>query len=321
MADDGYLIGFEDSNGNFVEVGRFNNAGTSVTQPIELVHSSSGKKISIDSTGVSTSDLSVGGVDFADKADLNSTGVLKSTQVPNLSITSVDVVADQTARLNLAAQEGDVAIQTDINETFVLSTNDPTVDSNWKKVQLDVVGAIDGQTITPGQVGTSSSRSNIFADDVGARSIASDYLYAGEFSGSDPDARLDNCLSAASTGDVIYLESATYTNSRTISKRVQLIGTNRNVGTEFLNGLTMSQFHSEIRNVQVEDGLELQDGTIAMNITSGGGIQVPGSEVLVMQTFRSNVTLQSSSSNCIVDHIISGTVTDNGSGNSVGQTT
>jgi hypothetical protein len=110
----------------------------------------------------------VGGVDFADKADLNSTGVLKSTQVPDLSITSVDVVADQTARLNLTAEEGDVAIQTDINETFVLSTNDPTVDSNWKKVQLDVVGAIDGQTITPGQVGTGSNRSKIVADEINA---------------------------------------------------------------------------------------------------------------------------------------------------------
>jgi hypothetical protein len=172
MADDGYLIGFEDSNGNFVEVGRFNNAGTSVTQPIELVHSSSGKKISIDSTGVSTSDLSVGGVDFADKADLNSTGVLKSTQIPDLSITSVDVVADQTARLNLTAEEGDVAIQTDINETFVLSTNDPTVNSNWKKVQLDVVGAIDGQTITPGQVGTNSNRVDILAEDINTEKTA-----------------------------------------------------------------------------------------------------------------------------------------------------
>jgi hypothetical protein len=83
-----------------------------------------------------------------------------------LSITSVDVVADQTARLNLTAEEGDVAIQTDVNETFVLSTNDPTVDSNWKKVQLDVVGAIDGQTITPGQIGTNADRPTIKADDI-----------------------------------------------------------------------------------------------------------------------------------------------------------
>jgi hypothetical protein len=92
--------------------------------------------------------------------------------VPDLSITSVDVVADQTARLNLTAEEGDVAIQTDINETFVLSTNDPSVNSNWKKVQLDVVGAIDGQTITPGQVGTSSNRSNIFADSANINQLA-----------------------------------------------------------------------------------------------------------------------------------------------------
>ncbi len=34
MVDDGFLIGFEDSNGNFVEVGRFNNLADDVTQPL-----------------------------------------------------------------------------------------------------------------------------------------------------------------------------------------------------------------------------------------------------------------------------------------------
>jgi hypothetical protein len=33
------------------------------------------------------------------------------------------------------------------------------------------VGAIDGQTITPGQVGTSSNRSKIFADEIDANSV------------------------------------------------------------------------------------------------------------------------------------------------------
>jgi hypothetical protein len=63
----------------------------------------------------------------------------------------------------------------------VLSTNDPTVDSNWKKVQLDVVGAINGQTITPGQVGESSNRSKIFADEI---DISSSFEAVGISSGS-----------------------------------------------------------------------------------------------------------------------------------------
>jgi hypothetical protein len=92
------------------------------------------------------------------KADLTTPGgVLVAGQVPDLAITNTDVVADQAARLNLDAEEGDVAIQTDIDETFILTTNDPTVNTNWQKIQLDVLGAIDGQQILPSQVGSATS--------------------------------------------------------------------------------------------------------------------------------------------------------------------
>jgi hypothetical protein len=52
MVDDGFLIGFEDSSGNFVEVGRFNNTADDVTQPIEIKHQNSGERITLDSSGL-----------------------------------------------------------------------------------------------------------------------------------------------------------------------------------------------------------------------------------------------------------------------------
>jgi len=64
MVDDGYLIGYEDSQGNFVQIGQFNNVADDVTQPIEIVHTNSGdairlgKSIELDTTG----DLKVGEV-------------------------------------------------------------------------------------------------------------------------------------------------------------------------------------------------------------------------------------------------------------------
>jgi hypothetical protein len=103
------------------------------------------------------------------KADLTQAGgVLVSSQIPALSITSVTTVPDQTARLNLTAQEGDVAVQTDTGEAYVLSTNDPTVDSNWIEISIDVLSQIDSQQITPSQVGTSSSPSTVVGDTVTA---------------------------------------------------------------------------------------------------------------------------------------------------------
>jgi hypothetical protein len=54
MVDDGFLIGFEDSSGNFVEVGRFNNTADDVSQPLEIKHANSGERITLDSSGLQT---------------------------------------------------------------------------------------------------------------------------------------------------------------------------------------------------------------------------------------------------------------------------
>jgi len=75
MVDDGYLIGYEDVNGNFVQIGQFNNVADDVTQPIEIVHTNSGdairlgKSIELDTTG----DLKVGEV----KAQPTASGSLR----------------------------------------------------------------------------------------------------------------------------------------------------------------------------------------------------------------------------------------------------
>jgi len=75
MVDDGYLIGYEDVNGNFVQIGQFNNVSDDVTQPIEIVHTNSGdairlgKSIELDTTG----DLKVGEV----KAQPSASGSLR----------------------------------------------------------------------------------------------------------------------------------------------------------------------------------------------------------------------------------------------------
>lgn len=51
MVDDGYLIGYEDTNGNFVQIGQFNNVADDVTQPIEIVHTNSGETIALSASG------------------------------------------------------------------------------------------------------------------------------------------------------------------------------------------------------------------------------------------------------------------------------
>jgi len=93
------------------------------------------------------------------------------TPLPELAVTSVTTFPDKDARLSVSAEEGDIVIQTDVSKTFVLTTNDPTVDSNWVEIQIDVLNTIDGQQITPSQVGTSTTRTDVVADTVDTNNL------------------------------------------------------------------------------------------------------------------------------------------------------
>jgi hypothetical protein len=56
------------------------------------------------------------------------------SQLPSLAITDVFAVGDQASMLALNAQRGDVAIRSDLNKTFILSADTPSVLSAWLEV-------------------------------------------------------------------------------------------------------------------------------------------------------------------------------------------
>lgn len=86
-------------------------------------------------------------------AGLDSSGLIKTSQLPDLAITETHVVADITARDNLTVQEGDVAVVED-------ASGDPDVDSGaqsyiwdgseWHALKSpdDVVQSVNGETGT-----------------------------------------------------------------------------------------------------------------------------------------------------------------------------
>lgn len=83
-------------------------------------------------------------------AGLDASGLLSTSVLPPLAITSVNVVSSQSAMLALSAQEGDVAIRTDLNKSFILSNNTPGTLANWKELltPTDAVSSVDGRTGT-----------------------------------------------------------------------------------------------------------------------------------------------------------------------------
>lgn len=67
-------------------------------------------------------------------ATLDATGKLDLDQLPQLAISDTYVVADQAARLGLNVQVGDVAIQTDNGQTYILAADPASTESNWKTI-------------------------------------------------------------------------------------------------------------------------------------------------------------------------------------------
>ncbi|GEC52268.1 hypothetical protein ABIF38_006430 [Bradyrhizobium japonicum] len=79
---------------------------------------------------------------------LDGSGLLDTAVLPALAITDVFTVASQAAMLALAAQKGDIAIRSDLNKSFALSTNSPATLADWKELltPTDAVLAVAGLT-------------------------------------------------------------------------------------------------------------------------------------------------------------------------------
>lgn len=81
-------------------------------------------------------------------AGLDGAGLINSAQLPSIAVTDTFVVASQVAMLALTAETGDVAIRTDLNETYILQGTDPTVLADWKQLLFPTaaVSSVFGRT-------------------------------------------------------------------------------------------------------------------------------------------------------------------------------
>lgn len=70
------------------------------------------------------------------------------TNLPSLVTSHTFVVASQAAMLALSATMGDIAVRTDVSETFILSGSDPTQLSNWTELLSPTapVSSFNGRT-------------------------------------------------------------------------------------------------------------------------------------------------------------------------------
>ncbi len=81
-------------------------------------------------------------------ADLDGNSKIPTAYLPGMAITSTFVCATELEQLGLSAQEGDVAVRTDLSKSYILTTNDPSLLANWQELltPTDAVTSVNGST-------------------------------------------------------------------------------------------------------------------------------------------------------------------------------
>ncbi|MEG1597681.1 MAG: hypothetical protein RR359_05350 [Bacilli bacterium] len=99
-------------------------------------------------TGLGTTASTNTGISPGNVPVLDATGKLVSSILPSIAITDTFVVSKESEMLALNAEIGDIAIRSDINETFILKTIPATVLANWIKLltPADSVTSVNGKT-------------------------------------------------------------------------------------------------------------------------------------------------------------------------------
>jgi len=155
-----------------------------------------------------------------------------------------------------------------------------------------------------------------------AKKITSGVLLAAGFDGADSDARLANAVAAASGGEKIILEQASYVDNLTTDKDLTLkgvkgreIGTNLDGGDWTFNGdVTVADIQLLNGSLQINgSGSEIRGGFHSSSFV----VTVDASEVRIYGIRGLDIRFATDTSDCVVDAATGVQVTDNGN-NTVG---
>jgi hypothetical protein len=97
---------------------------------------------------------------------LGTNGKLDSSVLPAIAITTTFVVASETEMLDLNATSGNIAVRTDINNSFILKQTPASVLSNWQQLlSSNAITSVNGKTgvvtLTSSDVGAVPTSRNV----------------------------------------------------------------------------------------------------------------------------------------------------------------
>lgn len=166
---------------------------------------------------------------------LDVNGKLQTGVLPALAISATFVVNTQAAMLALTAEQGDVAVRTDLSKSFILKTNSPGTLADWQELltPTDAVSSVNGHT---GAVTGLLEASNNLSDLASATTARNNLgLAAIAASGSASDL-IAGTLSISRLAD----GSLTYAKIQNVSATSRLMG-RVSAGAGVMEELTPSQ--------------------------------------------------------------------------------
>jgi hypothetical protein len=163
----------------------------------------------------------------------------------------------------------------------------------------------------------------ITSESVNPEFLADNHLFAGNFSGADADTRLSNALTAANQGDILNLEAVSYTTDQTISTKITIKGAGGGV-SQIASGTTWTVTANAVTIAQLEarGTIDYQAGFgVIKDIRGPGQINFTTSGAdnnRIYSIDRVSITFGSQSKGNLIDGCVRQNITDNGTGNLVG---
>jgi hypothetical protein len=191
--------------------------------------------------------------------------------LPAVAITDTFPVANQAEMLALTAQRGDVAVRTDQNQSYILTTDDPTQLANWQVL----LSPVDGVFTVNGRAGAVT----IVNADVAGLLAVTDLMTYSSVSGTGMVA-LRTTITSPAVGHVITWDGSNWINQAPsgVSLSAENTFTNFNAISKDWDGDFGHQATLTVKGVSSYGAFRLisGDGTRQIFITSGGGGSEPG---------------------------------------------
>jgi len=213
--------------------------------------------------GVDKTDVALGNVpnlDFSNASNIT-TGTLPSSVLPPVALTTVVVVASEAAQLALTAEEGDVAVRSDLNKSYMQNGGSAGTMVDWTELQTptDSVLSVNGET---GTVVLNQDEVLDGSTYVRTQNDFTDTLI-GKLNGIETSADVNNISDVNATDLTNAGDSILHYHSSDRARAVH-------IGTQTAN--TISNFAAAVKLVKLDDMTTPDDNTDLNASTSKHGL-------------------------------------------------